>query len=373
MDSKFWEQLKANLIKANSFNNKYYISAFIKEKIKKHDIIIIYQKHKNTHKNGFVCITSVESNMAINSNKIKIFNDINLNKYFCELKAICMLNNIIKLSAVCDYFKNNYDNPKSVLYFRNKLLIHPSVFYKMENKVGLNTIQTIIKILDDQLKKSQELSNNTASVNIIDNKLDSSSSSSSDSSDQYSNLDTSDDEIEDPDICDNSNIKFIKTVPPFEVNTIVSSIAQYKIISSIKTNEIIPSISSKKIKHNKNEIIKISGHIPILGIPCKNFIWDDNPEITIQNFKLHYTSYEECGCEWTDNNTVMFNLFINCSEYYCKDLKKNHDIKKYIKLYHNLEKYTFRLLGEDIDYNHVYLFRINKRGYIYHKCILVIF
>src|SRR4029078_2932884 len=93
MNSTFWEQLQSHFNKTQDNDDRCCISSFNKEKIKKNDIILIYQKHKTPNKNAFVCIASVFSDMIFNDKKIKIFNDMNLNKNYCQLDKIYILNN----------------------------------------------------------------------------------------------------------------------------------------------------------------------------------------------------------------------------------------------------------------------------------------
>lgn len=106
---------------------------------------------------------------------------------------------------------------------------------------------------------------------------------------------------------------------------------------------------------------KFEGHVPILMIPCLEFKWNAN---LLRNFYEHYKICEKCLK--IDNNETSVLPIITRAKLDCVELTEEMAINKYLKYYFELKKYNFN------DNNTVYLIRINKRGHLYHKCVLIV-
>ena len=61
-----------------------------------------------------------------------------------------------------------------------------------------------------------------------------------------------------------------------------------------------------------DEVLMVDGHIPILMIPCPDFEWNKDSDITIKNLKKHY---KFCStCDKTDNNNTSILPALHSSE-----------------------------------------------------------
>lgn len=304
LQNNHWEHL-SELFK----KNKFYISSFKNYSIKENDIIFVYQKHRSTLKIGFVAICQTSTKMIFNEkNKIKIFKDMNMNRYFVELGIVLPFNDPYRMSTIEKHLGKNDDFRTSS--FRNDHLKEASAFSEINKDIGRNLLKILVELSDEA---PPETSNDN--IDSYDENEESEESELSELSEQDNT--ESDDNISDDD-----------------------------------------------------EILVVDGHIPIMMIPCQEFEWNKDSEVTIENFKTHYKNCSKC--QKTDNNDVSFLPVLESSEIYCKEIKKDEEIEEYVDCYHELRKYMFKLADEDKQYSHVYLFRINHRGDTYHKCILII-
>jgi hypothetical protein len=300
ISNNYWEQLN-NLFK----KKKFFISSFGPYKLIKHDIVLIYRKHTSAIRNGFVAMCQVCSNMKQNTSNLKIYNDINMNKYYCEVDIVCIFDSPYKLTNISKTLKDmgkifNFSSIK-------KICTKNELFTAIDQSTGKN----IIRILSEGSQNSTKNANNNDSSSESE-----SISNSSSESDTYSEL-SSETELSDDD-----------------------------------------------------DILVIRGHIPIIMTPCHEFVWDQNPAITIKNFKKHY---KFCNmCEKTDNNNCSLLPILEKAEVYSKELKDDEKLEEYLEYYYNLKNYTFELIDDDKKYDHVYLYRINNRSHIYHRCILIV-
>jgi len=300
LDSLFWNQLKSNFIKGN-----YHIATPEKADLNQSDIIIYYQKHRTPTQNGFVGMAEISSALKLNSEpRIKVYNDQNMNKYYCSVKKIVLFENVCRLSELVNFCKENAYKGCSETYYRKNLLRKLVILYQADKKIGEQTVEALFRLSDDIKQADTKQS-------------DSKSDSESDSEISYIESDT------DSEYTDNEG-----------------------------TREVI-------------------GHIPILGIPCDGLVWDTKSyEQTANNFKKHYMMCKKC--EWTNNNSVELSCFFKTNKMYCQDIKDNGEISKYIELYHNLKSYRFVMSGDDKS-DCIYVYRINQRGNMYHRCMIIIY
>lgn len=301
LSTTYWEQLKALYVK-----KKFYISSCIKPPVYRNDIVIIYQKHDTPIKSGFVGICQVKSNMRNNEKNIKIFNDNNMNKYFCDIGTVCLFDEICKISQVENILKlEKNDNTFKKIYVTKMLNRQPNIV-QFDNKIGENIVNVLTEgSTFKQNKKEQKYSS---------------------------------DEYESKSDCNSSKFS---------------------------------SESEKTITDSENDdLLVVQGHIPIMMIPCSNLKWAKNCELTINDVKKHFKYCDKC--DKIDNNNISIVPAFEKSELFCRELTNNTEINEYLDYYFNLKKYSFELDGQDKKYDHILIFRINQRGNMYHKCILVV-
>lgn len=307
------------------FNKKkFYVSSFKDYKIKQNDVIIIYHKSNNFKKCGFVAICQTLTDMKHNSNGIKIFIDTNMNKFYCELSIASTFNVPQRISQIENHLKLNCKS-FSLTTFKSKYISSEYAFCNIPEDIGSELINVL----------SQE--NNLQSEKKEDNfkkKIESDSDSKLES------------ELESENSFENSSD------------------------SSEDDSKSYIDQSESSSDESNDDILVVKGHIPIMMIPCADFVWDSDSEISLKNFKKHYNT---CSiCEKTDNNNISLTQILENAEIYCRELKNEERLEEYLEHYYELRNYKFEVIDEDKKYNHVYIYRINQRGHIYHKCILII-
>jgi len=247
---------------------------------------------------------------AFKNGFVAMCHDSNMNKYYCEVSIACIFETQYKLTYISKTLK---EKGKIFNFASIKKICTGDYLY---TRIDLTTGTNIISVLNDDIKKP------------IKNKFKSDSeSSASEPSSNSSDSDSSDN----------------------------------------KSEYSSQSLSSSS---DDDEILVVRGHIPIMMIPCNEFRWDLNSDISIKNFKKHYSICN--ACEKIDNNNCALFPFFDKAEIFCKELKDDDKLEEYLEYYYNLKNYTFELMDNDKKYDHVYLHRINNRGHIYHRCILVI-
>ncbi len=139
IDDVFWNQLEQKFIK-----KQFFLSSFKSNAIRKGDIILIFRNHKSPPKIGFVAIAQVETDMAHNVNNLKIFTDKNMNKFYCELSAIFLFDNVMQLSQIKNVVAD-FDSTS----FRKTNIGENTMFIKMSEHVANEIIPIITEgILD---------------------------------------------------------------------------------------------------------------------------------------------------------------------------------------------------------------------------------
>lgn len=139
IEDLFWCQLEKN------FNTKkFYISSFKSHAVRKGDIILIFKTHKSPTKTGFVAVCQVETDMTHNSSKIKIFNDTNMNKFYCELSSVFLFDEPYKLSKL----KDDVDDFNSTL-FRKNFIGNNSMFVKLTEKLTNDIVPFITEYVPE--------------------------------------------------------------------------------------------------------------------------------------------------------------------------------------------------------------------------------
>lgn len=122
IDDIFWNQLEQNFKK-----KQFKLSSFKHNVVRKGDIILIFKTDKNPRKVGFIAVCQVESDMSHNENGLKIFKDKNMNKFWCELSSVFILDNIFQLSKIKD-FTTEFDTNS----FRRNNIGENTMFIKLK-------------------------------------------------------------------------------------------------------------------------------------------------------------------------------------------------------------------------------------------------
>lgn len=314
-NTMFWlfvlSETNWNDLKTNYERGEYYVSSYTNPNINKNDIIIIYQQHKTNKLNhGIVSICQVNNSLTKNNKKIKIFRDINMNKYITDLCALTHYDTPYRISQMEKTLCQKCNVFKSANWFKKKYIKEKTTFILIDKSLGTQIIRLIIECPDDLE------SNITNSISKTTNFYD---------SDSYSEWGSSVDEN----------------------NT-----------------------SSEYISSDDDCIRILDGHIPVVMIPCKNFKWSDDDESIIHEFKKHFIDCKKC--EVTDNNDVSIYKDFNSYIFEYDELTDEDEINKKLEQYYNCSNCKFELEGKDKNKKHMYIYKINLRNHIYHKTLLVI-
>lgn len=139
IDDLFWNQLEQN------FNKKQFrLSSFKPNVVRKGDIILIFKVHKNTPKTGFIAICQVETDMKYNENSVKIFSDKNMNKFYCELSSVFILDNVLQLSEI----KNHMSEFNSTS-FRKTNIGDNTMFIKLSESVANEIVPFVTECMPE--------------------------------------------------------------------------------------------------------------------------------------------------------------------------------------------------------------------------------
>jgi hypothetical protein len=225
IDDQFWNQLEHN------FNKKQFrLSSFKPNAVRKGDIILIFKNHKSAPKTGFISVCQVESDMQHNSTNLKIFSDKNMNKFYCELSSVFILDNVMQLSAI----KNKLDdfNPQS---FRKLNIGENTIFTKLNSNVADQIVPIVTECMPEVENNEQEEEDGDEEIDKDDN--------------------------------DNEN----------EVNE--------------HNNELFEEMESED---DIDDVEVRLGHFPILFDPCKKFQWSPDMNVRINNFKHHFANCDQC-------------------------------------------------------------------------------
>ncbi len=295
LNDDLWKILLDNLI-----DNKLIISVFSKKHVLENDIILIYLKSKK--KSGFVGVAQVESDMMKNEEKIKIFGDLNTDKYIAKLGTIHFLNskrvNITKFEQI--FFNSATYTTRN--QFIGKMLIGECVLREI-TEIGQEMTKLILTLINEYINQdnsedTSEESKQTAieieNNNKNDDSIDQSDTESSDNNDSDNNDSDSDNE------------------------------------SESETSSI-----------NSNDDKSVVTTIPNMMVPCKKLINNikksKNQTKTIKLILEHHSKCYEC--DLTDNNnkrplqTTLNRLKIK------EIIYQKNDHEECLDAYHNLKRY----------------------------------
>lgn len=155
IDELFWNQLEKN------FNKKQFkLSSFKPSPVRKGDIILIFKVNKNSSKTGFVSVCQVETDMQHNENNVKIFSDKNMNRFYCELSSVFILDNVFQLSEI----KNNISEFNSAS-FRRSNIGDNTIFTKLNANIANEIIPVVTECVPEF---SQEINDNIEKDDFVD-------------------------------------------------------------------------------------------------------------------------------------------------------------------------------------------------------------
>jgi hypothetical protein len=334
----YWNQLKKMFKKKNM-----RISSCFYHKINKNDIILIYSKTTIPIGSGFVGFAQIGSSLIKNEENIKIFNDLNMNKVYWDLKNVHVFDDPFTLGQIEKKLKA-VESKSKTLPIKNHIM--KEYHYVKLAKVMANDVFDILveqyKEIEHQKELKIESENNIESESESEDDSEyGSGSDSNSSSDNNSNSDSYSNSGSDSDGDSNSDD------------------------SGSDSN----SDSNSDSDDSESEDEDLEGHIPIIMIPCESFKWTDDKNKSIKNFKKHYISCEEC--DKTDNNTCSFIHNMSKTKIRYNVVKKENRIRGQINCYHESKIYNLSEKTDNIR-NSINIYKIHISGHMYNKCLVVV-
>jgi hypothetical protein len=317
-----WTDLKVNFDKES-----YFISSFTCPKVKEGDVILVYLQHSsNKLLHGIVSMCQLGTNLELNTLNIKLFRDINMNKYICKIKVLESFDEPYKISQLEKLMVSQYKSFKSANAFKAKYVKDKSVFCPVDRLIGTAFVKVLINMLDD----IDSVGNKSTSSNYIDKSTKSNSESESESegeeSESFFNTDCSD--------CSSENDE-----------------------------------DEWYNDFDNDDIRVVCGHIPILMTPCKQFTWNKYEFLVIKEFKDHFQNCTKCNK--TDNNCVSIYKDFESYKFHYDEISDPDKIDELLDDYWNCKEKKFELEGEDRKYNHVHVHMFLTKLHDYDKSILV--
>lgn len=338
------------------FNKKKLcIGCYHHANISKGDIVLVFQKNKpaKPKTTGFVGIFICDGKIIDNSknkdneDKIKIFNDINLNRYYFKFTKYQIFDEPIRLPFISEKMINATADFVSERKFRDKNLNMPNDLKLLNVRIGSNLVYIIPEayhiLKNPPPKPIEENYSNTNSIPDSDSKK--SNNYNSDSS-----YDTYDSNLDDESSLDSDDFSDADDI--FEDS-------DYNSDNSSDSQE--------------NSKIEIDGHIPIGFIPCQRFHRKTNKKdknIVIKQFKKHYGRCEKC-IVINNNNSELWPFLIRGNIIFRRK-KVTENLDKIFDRYQKGKIYKFRVNKENIKKPNVYIYQIDDKDFFYYKNLIIV-
>jgi predicted nucleic-acid-binding Zn-ribbon protein len=301
-------------------NKNCYISFFVKnQNMKKKDVIILYQKQRM--KNGFYGIVQLREDLKYNEKKIKVFSDLNMNRFYARVCYRSQFTELINPEIVVHALSSGATGFKNVTSFKQKYVgkINASIEFELHGK----------KIMTQLLIKDEEL--------ILMTETE-------------SQQETEEAETE-------------------EAETEEAEIEEKKPKKKKPKSKSKSKSKPKPKEEDVDEVEEIVEQkcIPIMVVPCKTFKF---PEISREDyFVKHYKSCKKC--ETTNNNDgleIISLLEENNIEIYELNDYKHYYFDPALDAYYSSDFYEPPDLMIKPFVRVIY---INNKHDVYNKCLLI--
>ncbi len=342
MSKKLWDQYMRST--ESSDDDNLFISSYDKTDIKKGDVIFYYLK--NGRNSGFTGLCRVCTAHKENKQKIKIFNDRNLNEHLIKLDYLTFFETPISLKDVLGTIKADKVGHRSEGSFRSKYLKDNALFVRVNAK-GNKLMKELFRISEEQLE-SEESEESEESDESYE------SSNSANAKNKYEEI--------------SSNSVFLNNKKG-KHNQKKNKI---NIIDDEYSDATNNAKNDAKSDADESESSEADGEIPIMIIPCKEFKWPKKKSKQKNYFIKHY---KECKvCEVNDNNNINIGQIIDNAhiEYYISTKTDDIYFEIPVEDYHDLKYHEPDDMPDNIKGNpFIRIVRIDNGDEIYHGCILI--
>ena len=121
---------------------------------------------------------------------------------------------------------------------------------------------------------------------------------------------------------------------------------------------------------NNDDIEVRLGHVPILFDPCKKFRWTTNSDTNITNFKRHFSNCDQC--KYTDNNESSIISKFETAIFQCVNMKKETIVNELIEHYQLVKRWKMEFEGNERNFDHIIIYRIDIPDNLYYGCCIII-
>lgn len=328
---EFWSIFKKQF--SNSDIDYYLTFCDNRTQVNNMDVVIIYVKGKTA---GIVSVIQSGSKITKNTKNVKIFDDINMNKYYICIDTYVIYSKPIKLVDIMDFME---DNIYTEVKFRNKYIKGNVSGKNIGNMFGIEIINAVSMYNnnDGNSKKNPKFVPRSESEPDIDIGSDYDSNDSPDVASETNNdsEETNNDEEEEDEETKLDNLENRWGIIPVLINTC----KKFK----------FPTIEF-------NDEIDDYGNTP-----------DDN--VKCEYFKKHYKSC--VNCEVTNNNSFELVVIIeNCIMGYSQMKEIDGDVEKAFEYYYKGKK--LNPFGEFITEMNMKIINIDDNGSVYDKSLLIV-
>jgi len=297
------------------------------ENVNKFDIILIYNKHKNNAKHGFVGFCISDSKCIKNTQQYHLFDDINLHSYYIEISSVHIFFENIGFGNLCNAMFDS--DKKKLTAFKNKYLKLNTTLTELDG----NEIYKYFTTIDGYDINDTNGGTDDDSVNSTDD-------DSVNSTDNDSNNSTDNDSVNSTD--NDSNNDSANSTDNDSVNS---------------TDD--DSNNSSNENNNKKRYDNENGFIPVLLCPCAKFKLNGD---CVTEFKNHYLKCDKC--DKTNQNNIEISDILNTRKIIYEEICDDDDIYEYLDYYLELRRYKdmgdngkiIRINNEDDDYHNSFLF-----------------
>jgi hypothetical protein len=316
----------------NSYYRKgkgHIFSRILNKNINEGDTVYIYQKQSSGGcKVGFVASCVVLNKLRENKEKNRVFADIDLHRYICDLKEMTNFNTIILLSSIKEIEKNVETKMKAL---KAKFFSTPNVLIDIPLKIG-ECIESYIKSLNDDF------------TNIKFKQPVVLSPTKNEKSDFDSDIDETEDEV-----------RSIHEKRKVKKDLFSDS-------ESDKSSDISESDTESENSTSSDDSDNEISNVPVLMIPCKNFEWIDDNKSNAKEIIKHYTKCKKCDKTNNNNCEIDFSTKMKIAE-----LDDEEEINELMTRYFNLTGHKIALD------NTIKVHRISDEDHEYYKSIIILF
>jgi hypothetical protein len=340
------------------------ITSYDQYAIKHMDIILIYSKLTHSMKSGFVAIIQVYKSMFQNKNKIKVFKDNNLNRFYSSIETVSIFDTPITLVLLEDKLKN-MEGYKSTTSFKHKYTQIISNMQQVPCEIGKKIIEELFNIRDAGIPNTIKKTKAKTKKKEIEMEVE---------------------EVDKPvKMIKKKIIKALVKKPITKAKKAITydSISEHTSYSDADTNDEANKEEEEEENEHKN------GYCPIMITPCTDFIipcdlaYDENdddidaygnsPDVYIKiNYILNHI--RECNkCDITNNGTCELSAMNSkCIYSFCQYNESHIECQSAIKKYHELKKYNpFGDIIDKLSIKIIYIYEENS-GDMYNGNIMIL-